>query len=101
MDFLATLSKHQDSFRSLKGSSVYRYCRRQLNAALTSWCYKNTQSQRVFGARSLFHTKMTETRGTVVRPNLDGYVPGPLTHRAQLLSGAAPLPKFAIAVKDC
>ena len=27
------------------------------------------------------------------------YVPGPLTHRMQLLSGAAPLPKFAIAVK--
>ena len=31
---------------------------------------------------------------------LNLYVPGPLTHKAQLLSGAAPLPKFAIAVKD-
>ena len=27
------------------------------------------------------------------------YVPGPLTHRAQLLSGAAPVPKFNTAVK--
>ena len=27
------------------------------------------------------------------------YVPGPLTHRAQLLSGAAPLPKFKTAVQ--
>lgn len=34
------------------------------------------------------------------RVSFDVYVPGPLTHRAQLLSGAAPLPKFAIAVKE-
>ena len=36
------------------------------------------------------------------RPRVDGldvYVPGPLTHTAQLLSGAAPVPRLAIASK--